>query len=54
MYNDIVNALHGCSRPFFKSKGIMNKTRPGWSKYVAEYQAEAWKAFKLWVIAGRP
>ncbi|XP_058650707.1 uncharacterized protein LOC131551670 [Onychostoma macrolepis] len=50
MYNDIVNALHGCSKPFIKSKGIMNKTKPGWSKYVAESQ----EAHKLWVMAGRP
>nr|XP_055036878.1 uncharacterized protein LOC129424288 [Misgurnus anguillicaudatus] len=54
MYNDIVNALHGCSKPFFKLKGIPNKTRPGWSKYVSEYQDEAREAFKLWDIAGRP
>ncbi len=49
MYNDIVNALHGC-----RVVGIMNKTRPGWSKHVAEYHAEAREAFKLWVMAGRP
>ncbi len=29
MYNDIVNVLYGCSKPFYKSKGVMNKTRPG-------------------------
>ncbi len=52
MYNDIVNVLHGCSKHFFKSKGIMNKTRPGWSKYVAKYQTETQEAYKLWVMAG--
>ncbi len=54
LYNDIVNVLHGCSKPFFKSKGIMNKTRLAWSKYVAKYQTEAQEAYTLWVMAGRP
>jgi len=48
MYNNMVNVLYDCSKPYFKHKSKVNNIKPGWSEYVAEYHAETREASKLW------
>ena len=56
MYNSIVNALHEGSKPLYRNNRSNNrcKVKPGWSEFVAGYQAEAREAYRVWDIAGRP
>lgn len=50
MCNDIIGAVYEGSEPYYKQKNKTHYNRPGWSKYVAEYHAEAPEAFKSWAM----
>ena len=53
-YDSIVGALYEASRPMYQQAKSKKKVKPGWNKHVAAKHAEAKRAHKAWVLAGRP
>ena len=54
MYDNIVAALNASSKSLSKHKNKACNIKPGWNDFVAEQNAAAREAFKLWSHAGRP
>ena len=54
MYNHIVEALLEASKSLVTQSRKSKNISPGWNKYVASHHAEANKAHRAWVMAGRP
>ena len=54
MYNSIIRALRGASRPLLPHPRRSNNIKPGWNMYVAGHLDEAKAAHRAWAMAGRP